>query len=184
VIMNEADRLRSLMERLLTPHRLPRPASLSIHEVLDRVRSVILAEYPEGITIERDYDVSLPTLVGDKEQLIQAVLNITRNAAQALQGQGEIRLKTRIVRQITLARRRYRHAIAVDICDNGPGIPEELQERIFHPLVSGRPGGSGLGLTLAQAYVTEHHGMIYFESVPGATIFTILLPLEEAGKRE
>jgi len=184
VIMNEADRLRSLMERLLTPHRLPRPASLSIHEVLDRVRSVILAEYPEGITIERDYDVSLPTLVGDKEQLIQAVLNIARNAAQALQGHGEIRLKTRIVRQITLARRRYRHAIAVDICDNGPGIPEELQERIFHPLVSGRPGGSGVGLTLAQAYVTAHHGMIYFESVPGATIFTILLPIEEAGNRE
>ena len=183
VIMSEADRLRSLMERLLTPHRLPRPAPLNIHEVLDRVRSVILAEYPGGIAIERDYDVSLPNVIGDKEQLIQAVLNVTRNAAQALQGQGEIKLRTRIVRQITLARRHYRHAIAVDICDNGPGIPEELQERIFHPLVSGRAGGSGVGLTLAQAYVTEHHGMIYFESVPGETVFTVLLPIEESGNR-
>jgi two-component system, NtrC family, nitrogen regulation sensor histidine kinase GlnL len=184
VIMNEADRLQSLMDRLLTPHRLPRPAPLNIHEVLDRVRSVILAECPAGIAIERDYDVSLPMFIGDKEQLIQAVLNIARNAAQALQGRGEIRLKTRILRQITLARRHYRHAISVDICDNGPGIPAELRERIFHPLVSGRTGGSGLGLTLAQTFVTQHRGMIHFESAPGETIFTILLPLEEAGNRE
>jgi len=184
VIMNEADRLQSLMERLLTPHRLPRPAALNIHEVLDRVRSVILAEYPAGIAVERDYDVSLPMLIGDKEQLIQAVLNVARNAAQALHGRGEIKLRTRIVRQITLARRRYRHAIAVDICDNGPGIPDELRERIFHPLVSGRTGGSGLGLTLAQTFVTQHRGMIHFDSAPGKTIFTILLPLDEAGNRE
>ncbi len=184
VIMNEADRLQSLMDRLLTPHRLPRPAPLNIHEVLDRVRSVILAEYPGGIAVERDYDVSLPTLIGDKEQLIQAVLNIARNAAQALQGQGEIRLRTRIVRQVTLARRRYRHAIAVDVRDNGPGVADELRERVFHPLVSGRAGGSGLGLTLAQTFVTQHRGMIHFESAPGETIFTILLPIEETGNRE
>ena len=148
------------------------------------MRSVILAECPAGIAIERDYDVSLPMFIGDKEQLIQAVLNIARNAAQALQGRGEIRLKTRILRQITLARRHYRHAISVDICDNGPGIPAELRERIFHPLVSGRTGGSGLGLPLAQTFVTQHRGMIHFESAPGETIFTILLPLEEAGNRE
>ncbi|MDH3288370.1 MAG: nitrogen regulation protein NR(II) [Betaproteobacteria bacterium] len=184
VIMKEADRLQLLLDRLLTPHRLPQPAPLNVHEVLDRVRSVILAEYRAGIAVERDYDVSLPPVNGDKEQLIQAVFNVARNAAQALQGQGQIRLKTRIMRQITLARRRYRHAIAVDICDNGPGIPDELRERVFHPLVSGRAGGSGLGLTLAQTFITQHHGMIYFESAPGETVFTILLPVEEAGNRE
>lgn len=184
VIMKEADRLQSLMDRLLTPHRLPRPALLNVHEVLDRVRSLILAEYPDAITIERDYDVSLPPLTGDKEQLIQAFLNVARNAAQAMQGQGEIRFRTRIVRQVTLARRRYRHAVAVDVCDNGPGIPGDLHERIFHPLVSGRAGGSGLGLTLAQTFITQHHGIIHFESVPGTTIFTILLPLDEAANRE
>jgi len=181
VIMKEADRLQSLMDRLLTPHRLPQPAAVSIHEVLERVRSVILAEYPRGIAIERDYDVSLPLLHGDKEQLIQAVLNVVRNAAQALQGHGKIRLRTRVVRQITLARRRYRHAVAVEITDNGPGIPEALRERVFHPLVSGREDGSGLGLTLAQTFVNQHHGMISFESRPGETTFTILLPIEEAG---
>ena len=181
--MKEADRLQSLMDRLLTPHRLPTPSELNIHEVLDRVRSVILAEYPGSIAVHRDYDVSLPPVVGDKEQLIQAVLNVTRNAAQAMQGRGEIQLKTRVARQISLARRHYRHAIAIDICDNGPGIPEELRERIFHPLVSGRPGGSGLGLTLAQTFVTQHHGMIHFESAPGNTVFTILLPIEEPANR-
>lgn len=183
VIMKEADRLQSLMDRLLTPHRLPQTAQLNIHEVLERVRSLILAEYPRGIAIRRDYDVSLPLLNGDKEQLIQAVLNVVRNAAQALQERGAIRLRTRVVRQITLARRRYRHAIAVEITDNGPGIPEGLRERIFHPLVSGRDGGSGLGLTLAQNFVNQHHGMISFESVSGETAFTILLPVQENDER-
>jgi len=129
--------------------------------------------------------VSLPLLKGDKEQLIQATLNVVRNAAQAIAGGerrgGAITLRTRVVRQVTLARRRYRHALAMEIADDGPGIPEALQERIFHPLVSGREGGSGLGLTLAQNFITQHHGMIYFESVPGDTTFTILLPAEEAG---
>ena len=185
VIMKEADRLQSLMDRLLTPHRLPQPAWLSLHEVLERVRSLIHAEYGREVVIHRDYDVSLPLLKGDKEQLIQATLNVVRNAAQAVAGGerrgGEITLRTRVVRQVTLARRRYRHALALEIADSGPGIPETLQERIFHPLVSGRKGGSGLGLTLAQNFVTQHHGMIFFESVPGNTVFTILLPVEEAG---
>jgi len=184
VIMKEADRLQLLMDRLLTPHRLPTPSELNIHEVLDRVRSVILAEYPASIVINRDYDVSLPPVIGDKEQLIQAVLNVTRNAAQAMQGLGEIQLRTRVLRQISLARRHYRHAIAIEISDNGPGIPEALRERIFHPLVSGRPGGSGLGLTLAQTFVTQHHGMIHFESAPGNTVFTILLPIDEPANRD
>ena len=185
VIMKEADRLQLLMDRLLTPHRLPQPGPINLHEVLERVRSLLVAEYPKGITIRRDYDVSLPHLKGDKEQLIQAVLNIARNAAQAVVAAapagGEIRFRTRALRQVTLARRRYRHALVVEIIDNGPGIPEDLQERIFHPLVSGREGGSGLGLTLAQSFINQHHGVIHCESVPGSTVFTILLPVDEAG---
>jgi two-component system nitrogen regulation sensor histidine kinase GlnL len=185
VIMKEADRLQSLMDRLLTPHRLPQPGPINMHEVLERVRSLLVAEYPKGITIRRDYDVSLPLLKGDKEQLIQAVLNIARNAAQAVaaaaQAGGEIRLRTRVLRQVTLARRRYRHALVIEIIDNGPGIPEDLQERVFHPLVSGREGGSGLGLTLAQSFINQHHGVIHCESAPGKTVFTILLPVDEAG---
>jgi len=183
VIMNEADRLQSLMDRLLTPHRLPQPGQLSPHEVLERVRSLIQAEFPQGVTIRRDYDVSLPRIRGDKEQLIQAVLNIARNAAQAIAGagrDGEILLRTRVLRQVTLARRRYRHAVQLEITDNGPGIPADLQERVFHPLVSGRAGGSGLGLTLAQAFINQHHGIVWFESVPGNTTFTILLPVKES----
>jgi two-component system nitrogen regulation sensor histidine kinase GlnL len=127
--------------------------------------------------------VSLPRIRGDKEQLIQAVLNIARNAAQAIAGggrEGEILLRTRVLRQVTLARRRYRHAVQLEITDNGPGIAPELQERVFHPLVSGRAGGSGLGLTLAQAFINQHHGIVWFESVPGSTTFTILLPVEES----
>lgn len=178
VIIKEADRLQSLMDRLLAPHRLPRPTLLNIHEVLEQVRSVILAEYPHGIEVRRDYDASLPPLEADREQLIQAVLNIVRNAAQALQGRGQIRLRTRIARQVTLARRRYRHAIEIQIADNGPGIPEAIRESIFYPLVSGRDGGSGLGLTIAQNFIAQHHGAISFESVPGDTRFTILLPVE------
>lgn len=181
VIMNEADRLQSLMDRLLTPHRLPRPAPLNIHEVLERVCSLILAEYPEGITVHRDYDTSLPLLSGDKEQMIQVVLNIVRNAAQAMHGSGQILLRTRVARQVTLARKRYRHALELQISDNGPGIPDEMRERIFYPLVSGREGGTGLGLTLAQAFITQHHGTITFESQPGNTTFTLLLPVDEAG---
>jgi two-component system, NtrC family, nitrogen regulation sensor histidine kinase GlnL len=187
VIMKEADRLQLLMDRLLTPHRLPRPSQVNIHEVLERVRSVILAEFP-GIAMRRDYDTSLPAIEGDREQLIQATLNIARNAAQAITGQhashvkGEIRLQTRIARQVTIARRRYRHAIEVCIIDNGPGISDALRERIFYPLVSGREGGSGLGLMLTQNFVSQHQGTIAFESGPGKTLFSILLPVKENGE--
>jgi two-component system nitrogen regulation sensor histidine kinase GlnL len=179
VIMKEADRLQALMDRLLTPHRLPQPAPLNIHEVLERVRSLILAEYPHGIAIHRDYDTSLPLLKGDKEQMIQIVLNVVRNAAQALNGNGQITLRSRVVRQVTLARRRYRHALKLEVNDTGPGIPADMRERIFYPLVSGRDGGSGLGLTLAQTFISQHGGTITFDSHPGNTTFTLLLPITE-----
>lgn len=177
VIVKEAGRLQALMDRLLTPHRLPRLATLNIHEVLERVRSLIAAEAQSGLTIRRDYDVSLPPLTGDKEQLIQAVLNIARNAAQALQGRGEIIFRTRIARQVTLAKKRYRHAAQVEIIDNGPGIPEAIRDKIFYPLITGREGGSGLGLSLAQHYIHQHRGTIEFTSQSGKTCFTIMLPV-------
>jgi len=178
VIIKEADRLQVLLDRLLTPHRPPQFALLNIHEVLERVGSLVLAEFPDGIRIERDYDASLPDLRGDKEQLIQAVLNIVRNAAQALNGKGEIAFRTRAARQVTLAKQRYKLALELQVVDNGPGIREELRERIFYPLVSGRDGGSGLGLTLSQTFVQHHHGTIECDSEPGRTCFTIMLPLE------
>ena len=184
VIVKEADRLQSLMNRMLTPYRLPQIEMLGVHEVMERVRTLLLAEYPNGLSVGRDYDVSLPDLPGDKESLIQAILNVARNAAQAMRGVGEIRFRTRIARQVTIAKTRYRHAISVEIEDDGPGVPEELAGKIFFPLVSGREGGTGLGLSLAQNYVHQHHGLIEFESAPGRTCFTILLPVrspEQAG---
>jgi len=178
VIIKESDRLQSLMERLLTPHRMPRFGAVNIHEVLERVRSLILAETP-SVTLRRDYDFSLPEIRADAEQLIQATLNIARNAVQAMQGhgQGEIVFKTRVARQITLESRRYRLGMRVEIIDNGPGIPDEIREQIFYPLVSGREGGSGLGLAVAQTLVAQNHGTIDCESRPGHTVFSIFLPL-------
>jgi len=179
VVIKEADRLRTLTENLLTPRQAAHVAALNIHEVLERVRSVVLAELPEGLKITRDYDTSLPLLHGDKEQLIQAMLNIVRNAAQAMHGHGTIVLRTRIARQVTVMKKRHRLAIVVQIIDNGPGIPEHLRDKIFYPLVSGRADGHGLGLTLAQDFVIQHQGSIEFESEPGRTSFTVTLPLQE-----
>ena len=183
VIIKEADRLQTLVDRLLAPHRRPHiVGDVNVHEVFERVRSLILAEFPVGLTIRRDYDLSLPDFRGDKEQLIQAVLNIAHNAAQALSeriacGDGELILRTRVARQVTLAKVRYRLALDLHIVDNGPGIPTDIQDRIFFPLVSGREGGSGLGLTLAQTFVQQHSGVIECESQPGCTDFRILIPL-------
>jgi two-component system nitrogen regulation sensor histidine kinase GlnL len=180
VIIKEADRLQDLMQRLLTPHRAMLPATVNIHEILERVRSLMTAEFPGSLEVRRDYDTSLPELVGDREQLIQAVLNITRNAAQAMHGEGQIVLRTRALRQVTLAKKRYRLALEIKVIDNGPGIPEAIRERMFYPLVSGRDGGSGLGLTIAQNFVQHHHGTIDCSSRPGETVFILRLPVEQA----
>ncbi|MDP1606450.1 MAG: nitrogen regulation protein NR(II) [Rhodocyclaceae bacterium] len=182
VIIHEADRLQDLLHRLLSSHRAMQPTQISIHEILERVRRLIHAEFP-GVRVRRDYDTSLPDLTGDREQLIQALLNILRNAAQAMNGAGEIITRTRAIRQVTLAKKRYRLALELQIIDNGPGIPEEIRDRIFYPLVSGRQGGTGLGLALAQSFVQHHHGSIEAESAPGRTCFTLRLPLNnERGK--
>jgi len=187
VIIKEADRLHSLMDRLLAPHRVPKYEPTNIHEVLERVRSLLLAESPHHIRVLRDYDTSLPELIGDREKLIQVVLNIARNAVQAMQTgrteNAQIVFKTRSERQVTLARKRYRVAIKLQIIDNGPGIPNDIREKIFYPLVSGREGGTGLGLALAQTFITQHHGMIDCASEPGKTSFTILLPIEGSALR-
>ena len=177
IIVQEADRLRALMEKLLTPQTGSHYSSLNIHEVLERVRSVVLAEIPAHLHIQRDYDTSLPMLVGDKAQLIQVILNIVRNAAQAMQGKGTIILRTRIARQMTLMKRRHRLALMIQIIDDGPGVPLDLQDQIFYPLVSGRADGHGLGLTLAQDFVSQHQGAIEFESEAGRTCFSVYLPL-------
>lgn len=177
VIIGEADRLQDLMHRLLSSHRAMQPAQIGIHDVLERVRRLILAEFP-GVRVRRDYDTSLPDLTGDREQLIQAILNIVRNAAQAMKGDGEIVTRTRALRQVTLAKKRYRLALELRVIDNGPGIPAEIRDRIFYPLVSGREGGTGLGLALAQSFVQQHHGSIEVESRPGRTCFTLRLPLQ------
>ena len=182
-IIKESDRLQTLVDRLLAPHRRPQiVGDVNIHEVFERVRSLIMAEFPQGLTIRRDYDLSLPEFRGDKEQLIQAVLNIAHNAAQALAsrmgaGDAELIFRSRIARSITLAKVRYRLALDLHIIDNGPGIPAELKDRIFYPLVSGREGGSGLGLTLAQTFIQQHSGVIECDSRPGCTDFRILIGL-------
>ena len=176
VIIKESDRLQSLMERLLTPHRTPRFGAVNIHEVLERVRSLILAETPTGMVLQRDYDTSLPEVRADSEQLIQAVLNVARNAVQAMHGQGQIILRTRVSHQITLESRRHRLGLRAEIIDNGPGIPDAIREQIFYPLVSGREGGSGLGLAVAQTLIAQNHGTIDCDSHPGHTAFSIFLP--------
>jgi two-component system nitrogen regulation sensor histidine kinase GlnL len=157
-------------------------SDVNIHEICERVRSLILAEFPRGLKIEREYDVSIPEFRGDREQLIQAVLNVAHNATQALseriaEGDAQITFLSRIARQVTFGKQRYRLALELHVIDNGPGVPESIKDRIFYPLVSGRDGGSGLGLTLAQTFVQQHHGLIECDSVPGRTDFKLLIPL-------
>ena len=183
VIIHEADRLQTLVDRLLAPHRRPHVVGdVNIHEVCERVRSLILAEFPRGLRVVRDYDTSIPEFRGDREQLIQAVLNIAHNACQALAdriaaGDAQLTFRSRIARQITFGKQRYKLALELHVIDNGPGVPDSIKDRIFYPLVSGREGGSGLGLTLAQTFVQQHHGLIECDSEPGRTDFKILIPL-------
>ena len=176
VIIEEADRLQDLMQRLLSSHRTMQPALVNIHEILERVRRLIHAEYHD-VSVRRDYDTSLPDVTGDREQLIQAILNISRNAAQAMQGKGEIIYRTRAARKVTLAKKHHELALELQVIDNGPGIPDGIRDKIFYPLVSGREKGSGLGLTIAQSFIQQHGGAIEVSSRPGRTCFSLMLPL-------
>jgi two-component system nitrogen regulation sensor histidine kinase GlnL len=183
VIIHEADRLQSLVDRLLAPHRQPHKLGIvNIHEICERVRQLILVEFPQGLTVVRDYDASIPEFQGDREQLIQALINIAHNAAQALEeriadGTASLTFRTRIDRQVLLGKARHKLALQLHVIDNGPGVPPEIKDRIFYPLVTGRAGGSGLGLSLAQNFVQQHGGIIECESAPGRTEFRMLIPL-------
>ena len=187
VIIDETDRLRNLVDTMLGPRKIPDYSPQNIHEVLERVKSLIEAECGDAIHIQRDYDPSLPEISADGDQLIQAILNIAKNASQALlenpdcdanDEKPRIIMQTRAVRQFTIGATRYRLAIRINVIDNGPGIPEELMESLFYPLVSGRATGTGLGLSIAQSIVQQHKGLIECDSQPGKTTFSIIIPLE------
>ena len=182
VIIEEVDRLRTLVDRMLGPVKTSQPGSVNIHRLLERVCALIEAENPGAITWVRDYDPSLPEFIGDPEQIQQVLLNIVVNARQALieshTDKPVLRLKTRAAHQVTLSGSLHRLVCQIDIIDNGPGVPDTLKPTVFFPMVSGRAQGSGLGLSLAQQYVSQHKGLIEFTSQPGRTCFTIMLPME------
>ncbi|WP_432472220.1 nitrogen regulation protein NR(II) [Amphritea sp. HPY] len=182
VIIDEADRLRNLVDRLLGPHKMPQLEEVNIHAILEHVCSLVSAETGGRLQLVRDYDPSLPEFMGDREQLIQAVLNIVRNGMQAMQESEVehpvIKLCTRVVRNITLGAEMHRLVCCVDIIDNGPGIPEDILSKIFYPMVSGRAAGTGLGLSIAQSVLAQHKGLIECETQPGTTKFQLLIPLE------
>ncbi|HSG89848.1 MAG TPA: nitrogen regulation protein NR(II) [Pseudomonadales bacterium] len=181
IIIEEADRLRNLVDRMLGPNQLPTPAPANVHRVLERVRTLLDAEQPGRVHYLRDYDPSIPDLVCDQEQMVQAFLNVMRNAVQALEDQqyAHITIRTRAVRQYNIGSERHRLVVRIDIIDNGPGIAPDMLERLFYPMISGRPGGTGLGLSISQSIISQHGGLIECESEPGATRFTFLLPLVE-----
>ncbi len=186
IIIDEADRLRHLVDPMLGPHRAPEKQKTNIHEVLERVRQLVEAESDGSIRIIRDYDPSIPDILGDREQLIQAFLNVIRNAQQALRQDSPsdsdptIVLRTRTLRQLTIGTHRHRLVCSVDIVDNGPGIPADLRASIFLPMVSGRAEGTGLGLSIAQSILNQHNGLIECRSEPGNTVFSLHIPLEHA----
>lgn len=180
IIIEETDRLTALLDRLLGPRSIPSPVFTNIHEILERTRMLIELEADSDLKFHRDYDPSIPEINIDPEMIMQAILNITRNAMQSLEDvtDPEIQLVTRTERQFTIGSVRHRNVLRVDIIDNGPGIPESLKERLFFPMISSRPDGTGLGLSVAHSIIHQHQGIIEYDSVPGRTRFTIIIPLE------
>lgn len=177
IIIAESDRLQDLMDKMLGPNKPAHKSPINVHEVLERVRQLVAVETGNNISLIPDYDPSIPDLFADKNQLIQALLNIVRNAIQAIQTSGTITLKTRIQRHMTIGRKRYKLAVKIDIADNGPGIKPELMGQIFYPMITGRAEGTGLGLSIAQSLINQHCGLIECESEPGNTVFSVYLPL-------
>jgi two-component system nitrogen regulation sensor histidine kinase GlnL len=177
VIIDEADRLQKLVNRLLGPSGMPRMRHVSIHEVLEYVRNVSINDTKNDILIHRDYDPSIPDIIGDADLLIQAILNIVNNARQALGERGNITLRTRVIRKFTIGQQQHKLVVKIDVIDDGPGVPEELREKIFFPMVTGRAEGTGLGLSIAQRLIHQHGGLIECESNPGHTVFSIYLPI-------
>ena len=177
IIISEVDRLQNLVDRMLGPNRLPNKTMHNIHDILEHVIRLVDVETNSALSFKRDYDPSLPELMTDKDQLIQAILNIVRNAWEALGEGGEITIKTRAMRRFTIGYNNHRLVLAIYIIDNGPGIPDELIEQIFYPMVTGRSDGTGLGLPIAQGLINQHQGLIECDSQPGKTQFTIYLPI-------
>jgi two-component system, NtrC family, nitrogen regulation sensor histidine kinase GlnL len=180
VIINEADRLAALVDSMSAPARPPQKTELNVHELVEHVYHLLRAEAKGAVIVDRDYDPSLPVAMIDRNQIIQALLNIARNALQALNERGRIVLRTRALSNVSIGSNRHKLVASLQVEDNGPGVPDELRASIFYPLVTGRPTGTGLGLAVAQELVTRHGGLIEFESEPGRTIFTLLLPLGDA----
>jgi two-component system nitrogen regulation sensor histidine kinase GlnL len=182
IIIEEADRLRDLVDRMLGSNEPPVLSAVNIHEVLERVLSLISAEFGDKVDCRRDYDPSMPDVMGDRGQLLQAVLNIVRNAMQSLKEHetqdAVITLRTRIQRRFTIGKYHHRLVCRVDIIDNGPGIPAEIQDTIFYPMISGRADGTGLGLAIAQSIIAQHRGLIECDSKSGSTRFSLYLPLD------
>lgn len=177
LIIDEADRLATLANRLLHHDRQARLAAVNIHELLDRVADLVRAE-PDAPRVQPDFDPSLPDLHGDADRLQQIVLNLVRNAIEA--HAGTITLRTRAEHGARVAGGMLRAALRLDVIDDGDGIPPALRDTVFEPLVSGRAGGSGLGLALAREFARDHGGDLVCTSAPGNTVFTLYLPLERA----
>ena len=177
VIISEADRLQALVNRILGPAGLPKLKDINIHEVIELVRSLIKIEVKDGIQIHRDYDPSVPDVKADRDMLIQALLNIARNACEALGDKGNLTLRTRVVRKYTIGLQRHKLVACIEVIDDGPGIPADIREKIFFPMVTSRAEGTGLGLSISQSLIQQHDGLIECNSEQGKTVFTVILPI-------
>lgn len=177
IIIAESDRLQGLMDKLLGPNKPPEFNTMNIHEVVERVRQLVEAEASGNLSIATDYDPSIPNVRADRDLLIQAVLNIAKNAAQAINENGKITLKTRVQRNVTIGRQLHKLAVKIDVIDTGPGIDPDIMDRIFYPMITSRAEGTGLGLSIAQSLINQHCGLIECHSEPGNTVFSIILPL-------
>jgi two-component system nitrogen regulation sensor histidine kinase GlnL len=180
VIIGEADRLAALVDSMVGPNRAPEKKDINVHELCEHVYHLLRGEAKPGVLVDRDYDPSLPSALLDRHQIIQALLNVGRNALQAVNERGRVVLRTRALSNMSIGATRYKLVASVQVEDNGPGVPESLSASIFYPLVTGRPNGTGLGLAVAQELVTRNGGLIEFESEPGRTVFTLLLPLGDS----
>jgi two-component system nitrogen regulation sensor histidine kinase GlnL len=180
VIISETDRLAALVDTLLGPGGPPNKEPVNVHELLEYVVRIIEAEEQRSITIRREYDPGLPNIDLDRDQIVQALLNLVRNAIIALEGQGTLVLRSRAVTNFTIGDTRHRVIASIEIEDDGPGIPADLQDSIFYPLVTSRPDGTGLGLPTAQELLSRHRGLIEFDSRPGRTVFFVRIPLDQS----